>query len=100
VPYITILTDPTVGGVMASFAASADVIFAEPGATVGFAGARVISQATHEEFPEGFQTSEFMRDHGFIDLVVPRPEMREQVSRLLGLYPTPRAAFTALAEEA
>jgi acetyl-CoA carboxylase carboxyl transferase subunit beta len=85
---------------MASFAASADVILAEPGATVGFAGARVIRQATHEELPEGFQTSEFMRDHGFIDLVVPRREMREHVSRLLGLYPTPRAAFTALAEEA
>jgi acetyl-CoA carboxylase carboxyl transferase subunit beta len=100
VPYITILTNPTVGGVMASFAASADVILAEPGATVGFAGARVIRQATHEELPEGFQTSEFMRDHGFIDLVVPRREMREHVSRLLGLYPTPRAAFTALAEDA
>jgi acetyl-CoA carboxylase carboxyl transferase beta subunit len=97
VPYITVLTDPTVGGVMASFAASADVILAEPGATVGFAGARVIRQATHEELPPGFQTSEFMLDHGFIDRVVPRPELKTQVSRLLGLYPVPRAGIHALA---
>ncbi|MFY9616118.1 MAG: acetyl-CoA carboxylase, carboxyltransferase subunit beta [Candidatus Dormiibacterota bacterium] len=88
VPYITILTDPTMGGVMASFAASADAILAEPGATVGFAGARVISQATHEEIPDGFQTSEFMLHHGFVDRVVPRRDLRVTLSRLLRLYPT------------
>ena len=87
VPYVTILTDPTMGGVMASFAASADAILAEPGATIGFAGARVISQATHEEIPDGFQTAEFMLDHGFVDRVVPRRELRATLSRLLRLYP-------------
>ncbi len=87
VPYISILTDPTMGGVMASFAASADVILAEPGATIGFAGARVISQATHEEIPDGFQTAEFMLDHGFVDRVVPRADLRDTVARLLRIYP-------------
>jgi acetyl-CoA carboxylase carboxyl transferase subunit beta len=97
VPYISVLTDPTMGGVMASFAASADVILAEPGATIGFAGARVIHQATHEELPPGFQTSEFMYDRGFIDQVVPRPQLREKLSQLLALYPVPQTAFTAMA---
>ena len=87
VPYVTILTDPTMGGVMASFAASADAILAEPGATIGFAGARVISHATHEEIPDGFQTAEFMLDHGFVDRVVPRRELRATLTRLLRLYP-------------
>jgi acetyl-CoA carboxylase carboxyl transferase beta subunit len=97
VPYITVLTNPTMGGVMASFAASADVIIAEPGATIGFAGARVITQATHEILPEGFQTSEFMYDNGFIDQVVPRPQLRANLSQLLALYPVPKTAFTAMA---
>src|SRR5207245_2574394 len=92
VPYISVLTDPTMGGVMASFAASADVILAEPGATVGFAGARVIRQATHEELPAGFQTAEFMLEHGFIDRVVDRRELRQALSRLLALYPIAAAA--------
>jgi acetyl-CoA carboxylase carboxyl transferase subunit beta len=87
VPYITVLTDPTMGGVMASFAASADAIIAEPGATIGFAGARVISQATHETIPDGFQTSEFMLEHGFVDRVVHRRELRATLARLLSLYP-------------
>jgi acetyl-CoA carboxylase carboxyl transferase subunit beta len=100
VPYISVLTNPTMGGVMASFAASADVILAEPGATIGFAGARVILQATHEELPPGFQTSEFMYDHGFIDLVVPRPHLRDQLSQLLALYPVPKAAFQAMTGQA
>src|SRR5260370_41241645 len=91
VPYISVLTDPTMGGVMASFAANADVILAEPGATIGFAGARVIDQATHEELPEGFQTSEFMLEHGFIDRVVARRDLRRVIGRLLDLYPTPVA---------
>ena len=92
VAYISVLTDPTMGGVMASFAASADVILAEPGATIGFAGARVITQATHEEVPPGFQTSEFMLEHGFVDKVVDRRELRASLSRLLSLYPVPKAA--------
>ena len=100
VPYISVLTNPTMGGVMASFGASADVILAEPGATIGFAGARVIREATHEELPPGFQTSEFMYDLGFLDQVVPRPQLREKLSQLLALYPVPKAAFQALTGEA
>ncbi len=100
VPYISVLTNPTMGGVMASFAASADVILAEPGATIGFAGARVISQATHEELPAGFQTSESLHDLGFVDHVVPRPQLRKKLSQLLGLYPVPKAAFEAITEQA
>jgi acetyl-CoA carboxylase carboxyl transferase beta subunit len=92
VPYISVLTDPTMGGVMASFAASADVILAEPGATIGFAGERVITQATHEAVPAGFQTSEFMLEHGFVDKVVPRRELRGALGRLITLYPVPRSA--------
>ncbi len=96
VPYITVLTDPTLGGVMASFGASADVILAEPGATIGFAGARVIRNATHETLPVGFQTSESMRDLGFIDQVVPRPQLRSTLGRLLALYPVPKTTFQAM----
>ena len=92
VPYICVVTDPTMGGVMASFAGNADVILAEPRATIGFAGARVISQATHEELPESFQTSEFMLEHGMVDRVVPRHKLRETLGRLLDLYPVMQAA--------
>jgi acetyl-CoA carboxylase carboxyl transferase subunit beta len=92
VPYVSILANPCMGGVMASFAGTADVILAEPGATIGFAGARVISQATHEAMPEGFQTAEFMLEHGLIDAVVPRAELRAGIARLLQLYPVPSAA--------
>jgi acetyl-CoA carboxylase carboxyl transferase subunit beta len=95
VPYISVLTDPTMGGVMASFAASADVILAEPGATIGFAGERVITQATHEQVPPGFQTSEFMLEHGFVDKVVDRRELRQALGRLVTLYPVPRRAALA-----
>jgi acetyl-CoA carboxylase carboxyl transferase beta subunit len=91
VPYISILTNPTMGGVMASFAASADIILAEPGATIGFAGERVITQATHEQVPHGFQTSEFMLEHGFVDRVVDRRELRQALTRLLAFYPVARA---------
>lgn len=96
VPYITVLTDPTLGGVMASFGASADVILAEPGATIGFAGARVIRNATHEVLPEGFQTSESMLALGFIDEVVPRAELRGTLGRLLAMYPVPKTTFQAM----
>jgi acetyl-CoA carboxylase carboxyl transferase subunit beta len=86
VPYISLMTDPTMGGVTASFASLADVIIAEPGAMIGFAGARVIQQATYETLPEGFQTAEFLWRHGMIDLVVPRPELPAVMRQLLDLY--------------
>jgi acyl-CoA carboxylase subunit beta len=86
VPYISLLTDPTMGGATASFASLGDVILAEPGAMIGFAGARVIQQATYETLPEGFQTAEFLWRHGMIDLVVPRPELPAVLRQLLDLY--------------
>jgi acetyl-CoA carboxylase carboxyl transferase beta subunit len=85
-PFISLLTDPTMGGVTASFATLADVILAEPGAMIGFAGARVIQQATYETLPDGFQTAEFLWQHGMIDLVVPRPELPAVLRQLLDLY--------------
>ncbi len=87
VPFITILTDPTTGGVLASFASLGDVIIAEPKALIGFAGARVASDTVGEELPEGFQTAEFLLEHGFVDMVVPRPELRATLGRLLRLLP-------------
>jgi acetyl-CoA carboxylase carboxyl transferase subunit beta len=86
IPYISLLTDPTMGGATASFASLGDVILAEPGAMIGFAGARVIQQATYETLPEGFQTAEFLWQHGMIDLVVPRPELPAVLRQLLDLY--------------
>jgi acetyl-CoA carboxylase carboxyl transferase subunit beta len=83
VPYISILTNPTSGGVLASFSMLADVIIAEPGAFIGFSGPRVIEQTIKQKLPKGFQTAEFLSEHGMIDLVVPRPQMRETVARLL-----------------
>jgi acetyl-CoA carboxylase carboxyl transferase subunit beta len=83
-PYISILTNPTTGGVTASFAMLGDVIIAEPGALIGFAGPRVIEQTIGQELPEGFQRSEFLLEHGMVDVVVPRPELKTTVSRLLG----------------
>jgi acetyl-CoA carboxylase carboxyl transferase subunit beta len=82
-PYISILTDPTTGGVAASFAMLGDVILAEPDALIGFAGPRVIAQTIGQELPEGFQTSEYLLEHGMIDQIVSRPEMRDTVARLL-----------------
>jgi len=83
IPYISILTNPTTGGVSASFAMQGDVILAEPGAVIGFAGARVIKQTIGQDLPEGFQTAEFLVDHGQIDDVVPRGTLRETTARLL-----------------
>ncbi len=83
VPYLSILTDPTTGGVTASFAMLGDLNIAEPGALIGFAGPRVIQQTIRESLPEGFQRSEFLLEHGFLDLVVPRGELKETVSRCL-----------------
>ena len=82
-PYISILTDPTTGGVTASFAMLGDLNVAEPGALIGFAGPRVIEQTIGESLPEGFQRSEFLLEHGFLDLVVPRSAMRQTVARSL-----------------
>ena len=84
--YIAVLTDPTTGGVTASFAMEGDIILAEPGATIGFAGARVIEQTTRKTLPKGFQTAEFLLEHGFVDAVVPRQEQKETLTRLLRMH--------------
>ncbi|WP_305140837.1 acetyl-CoA carboxylase, carboxyltransferase subunit beta [Acutalibacter muris] len=84
--YLTVLTDPTLGGVTASFAMDGDIIMAEPGATIGFAGPRVIEQTIRKKLPQGFQTAEFLLDHGFVDLIVPRHEQRETIASLLRLH--------------
>jgi len=86
VPHIAVLTDPCYGGVTASYATVADVIIAEPGALIGFAGPRVIEQITRQKLPEGFQTAEFLLDHGMIDMIVPRPELRATLGSLLQHY--------------
>nr|MDQ2659441.1 acetyl-CoA carboxylase, carboxyltransferase subunit beta [Verrucomicrobiota bacterium] len=85
-PFISVLTNPTLAGVMASFASLGDVILAEPGAMVGFAGARVIRETTHQNLPKGFQTAEFLEEHGLIDLIVHRKKMRAQIAQLLGYF--------------
>ena len=82
-PYIPILTHPTTGGVTASFATLGDVIIAEPKCMIGFAGPRVVKETTHQDLPKGFQTAEFMLEHGLVDLIVPRSELRDRLSRLL-----------------
>jgi acetyl-CoA carboxylase carboxyl transferase subunit beta len=92
VPYISILTDPTTGGVSASFAMQGDVILAEPGAVIGFAGARVIKQTIGQDLPEGFQAAEFLLEKGQIDDVVPRGSLRETTARLLRHMTGQRAA--------
>lgn len=84
-PFVSILTDPTFGGVTASFATAADIILAEPGARIGFAGARVIEQTTKEKLPEGFQTAEFQREHGMVDRIVHRLSLKNDLERLLEL---------------
>lgn len=84
--YISVLTDPTTGGVTASFASLGDIILAEPGALIGFAGPRVIQQTIGETLPQGFQRAEFQMEHGFVDVVVPRSQMRDTLIRLLKLH--------------
>ncbi len=84
--YISVLTDPTTGGVTASFASLGDIILAEPGALIGFAGPRVIQQTIGETLPEGFQRAEFQQEHGFVDAVVPRDALRDTLARLLRLH--------------
>jgi acetyl-CoA carboxylase carboxyl transferase subunit beta len=85
-PYISVLTNPTTAGVMASFASLGDVIIAEPKSMIGFAGPRVIKETTHQDLPKGFQTAEFLQEHGLIDIIVHRKKMREQISLLLGYF--------------
>lgn len=84
--FLSIMTNPTTGGVTASFASLGDVILAEPGALIGFAGPRVIEQTIGQKLPEGFQRAEFQMEHGFVDAVVPRGELRAVISRLLALH--------------
>ena len=97
-PYVVILTDPTTGGVSASFAMLGDVTLAEPGAVVGFAGARVIEETIREKLPEGFQRAEYLLEHGMVDMVVPRRELKATLERVLDLLCRPgRKAPLALA---
>jgi len=95
IPFITILTDPTTGGVSASYAMQGDVILAEPGALIGFAGQRVIKQTIGQDLPEGFQTAEFLLDHGQVDDVVPRGSLRDTTARLLRHMQGARARYEA-----
>jgi acetyl-CoA carboxylase carboxyl transferase subunit beta len=84
-PFISVLTDPTMGGVSASFAMIGDAVLAEPGALIGFAGPRVIEQTVRETLPEGFQRSEFLLQHGAIDMIVDRRQMRDKLANLMTL---------------
>jgi acetyl-CoA carboxylase carboxyl transferase subunit beta len=93
-PYLSVLTDPTTGGVTASFAMLGDVIVAEPRALVGFAGPRVIAETIRQPLPDGFQRSEFLLEHGQIDLIVERRELKDTLRKLLAFFadqPTPPA---------
>src|ERR1700683_1174964 len=85
-PFISILTDPTTGGVTASFAMLGDLNIAEPGALIGFAGPRVIEQTIRQKLPDGFQTAEFLLEHGFLDAVVPRKEMKPYIAQALDFF--------------
>ncbi len=84
-PYVSVLTDPTFGGVTASFATAADIVIAEPKARIGFAGARVIENTTKERLPEGFQTAEFQKEHGLVDRIVHRLDLKGDLERFLGI---------------
>jgi acetyl-CoA carboxylase carboxyl transferase subunit beta len=86
IPFISILTDPTTGGVTASYAMLGDLNIAEPGALIGFAGPRVIEDTIRQKLPEGFQTAEFLLEHGFLDAIVPRKELKPYVSQALGFF--------------
>jgi acetyl-CoA carboxylase carboxyl transferase subunit beta len=100
-PYIVLLTDPTTGGVSASFAMLGDVQIAEPGAIIGFAGARVIEETIREKLPEGFQRAEYLLDHGMLDMVVPRSQLRDRLIRVIDLlmHKTPSAEVVNLPRE-
>src|SRR5437899_2165048 len=86
IPYISLMTDPTTGGVTASFAMLGDLNIAEPGALIGFAGPRVIEQTIRQKLPEGFQRSEFLLEHGFLDAIVKRTDLRQYISNALDFF--------------
>jgi acetyl-CoA carboxylase carboxyl transferase subunit beta len=99
-PYLVLLSDPTTGGVSASFAMLGDVTLAEPGAVIGFAGARVIEETIREKLPEGFQRAEYLLEHGMVDMVVPRRDLRDTIARIIDLLrrrepPTPIVTLPA-----
>jgi acetyl-CoA carboxylase carboxyl transferase subunit beta len=96
IPFLTVLTDPTTGGVSASFAMQGDVILAEPGAVIGFAGQRVIKQTIGQDLPDGFQTAEFLLEHGQVDDVIPRGSLRDTLARLLRHMQGQRAPHEAV----
>ena len=99
-PYIVVLTDPTTGGVTASYAMLGDIQLAEPGALVGFAGPRVIEQTIREKLRDGFQKAEYLRGHGMVDMVVPRAELRATLARLARLLMClPKSELTELLNE-
>jgi len=95
-PYISVLTNPTMAGVSASFATVGDLIIAEPGAMIGFAGPRVIESTTQSELPSGFQTAEFLLDHGLIDAIIPRNEMKARLCYYLDYMMEGRESLAAL----
>jgi acetyl-CoA carboxylase carboxyl transferase subunit beta len=95
-PYVVVLTDPTTGGVTASYAMLGDVTIAEPGALIGFAGPRVIEDTIREQLPEGFQRAEYLLEHGMVDMVVHRSELRETLTRVIGLLRGVRTTPLAL----
>jgi len=99
-PYIVVMTNPTTGGVTASYAMLGDIHIAEPGAVIGFAGARVIEQTIREKLPDGFQRAEYLRAHGMVDMVVPRSEMRETLARLCSLLTNTRKEPVAQSDSA
>jgi len=100
-PYIVILTDPTTGGVSASFAMLGDIHIAEPGAVIGFAGQRVIESTIREKLPEGFQRAEYLLEHGMVDMVVPRAQLKDTLARILGIlrHKGPAGAVLPLAPQ-
>jgi acetyl-CoA carboxylase carboxyl transferase subunit beta len=100
IPYISFMTDPTMGGVSASLAMLGDINVAEPNALIGFAGPRVIEQTVREKLPEGFQRSEFLQEHGAIDMIVDRREMRDKIAGILALLMAGKAAKNVVAEKA
>jgi acetyl-CoA carboxylase carboxyl transferase subunit beta len=85
-PYISLLTDPTTGGVTASYAMLGDVNIAEPGALIGFAGPRVVKETIGKDLPKGFQTSEFVLEHGFLDMIVDRKDLKQKISQLIKMF--------------
>jgi acetyl-CoA carboxylase carboxyl transferase subunit beta len=99
--YIPILTHPTTGGVTASFAMLGDIILAEPEATIGFAGRRVVEQTVREKLPDGFQTSEYLLRHGFVDKIVPRTELKQILAQLIRLHrPMDKVVMAPMSVEA